>query len=170
MNRTYAREWYINRIDRIREILGEDCGISHDMISGFCSETEEEHRDTLSLMDYVKYDFGYMFSYSERPGTLAAKKYEDDIPADVKLRRLQEIIAKQQVHSLIKNKKLIGTVQRVLAEGFSKKSDNDLQGRTDQNKVVVFPKENYKAGQYINVLINDCTTATLLGTAVESEV
>ncbi|MFB0945714.1 MAG: tRNA-2-methylthio-N6-dimethylallyladenosine synthase [Spirosomataceae bacterium] len=170
MNRTYTREWYINRIDRIREILGNDCGISHDMIAGFCSETEEEHQDTLSLMDYVKYDFGYMFSYSERPGTLAAKKYKDDIPADVKLRRLQEIIAKQQEHSLIKNKKLVGTVLRVLAEGFSKKSDNDLQGRTDQNKVVVFPKENYKAGQYINVLINDCTTATLLGTVVENEV
>lgn len=169
MNRTYTREWYINRIDRIREVLGENCGISHDMIAGFCSETEEEHQDTLSLMDYVKYDFGYMFSYSERPGTPAAKKYEDDIPADVKLRRLQEIIAKQQEHSLIKNKQLIGTVQRVLAEGFSKKSDNDLQGRNDHNKVVVFPKGNCKPGDYVNVLITDCTTATLLGTTVESE-
>ncbi|MDP5139124.1 MAG: MiaB/RimO family radical SAM methylthiotransferase, partial [Spirosomaceae bacterium] len=169
MNRTYTREWYINRIDRIREVMGENCGISHDMIAGFCSETEEEHQDTLSLMEYVKYDFGYMFSYSERPGTPAAKKYEDDIPADVKLRRLQEIIAKQQEHSLIKNKQLIGTVQRVLAEGFSKKSDNDLQGRNDHNKVVVFPKGNCKPGDYVNVLITDCTTATLLGTTVESE-
>ncbi len=168
MNRTYDRAWYLNKIDRIRAILGEDCGISHDMIAGFCTETEEEHQDTLSLMDYVKYDYGYMFAYSERPGTPAAKKYADDIPEEVKKRRLQEIIAKQQQHSLFRNKQAIGQVQRVLIEGFSKKSTDDLQGRNDHNKVVVFPRKHYQKGQYVNVLIEDCTTATLLGTVVEN--
>lgn len=166
MNRTYDRAWYLNKIDRIRAILGEDCGISHDMIAGFCTETEAEHQDTLSLMDYVKYDYGYMFAYSERPGTPAAKKYADDIPEEVKKRRLQEIIAKQQEHSLYRNKQAIGQIQRVLIEGFSKKSTEDLQGRNDHNKVVVFPKKHYQKGQYVNVLIKDCTTATLLGTVV----
>lgn len=168
MNRTYDREWYLSKIDRIRDVLGEDCGISQDMIAGFCSETEEEHQDTLSLMDYVKYDYGYMFSYSERPGTPAAKKYVDDVPADVKKRRLQEIIARQQEHSLFRNKQAIGKVQRVLVEGFSKKSENDLQGRNDHNKVVVFPKMHYQKGQYVNVLIEECTTATLKGIVVAS--
>ena len=133
MNRTYSRDWYINRIDAIKDILGQECGISSDMIAGFCSETEEEHQDTLSLMDYVKYDFSYMFYYSERPGTLAAKKYKDDIPLKVKKRRLQEIIAKQNQNSLERNQQDIGKVFKVLVEGFSKRSQEDLQGRTSSN-------------------------------------
>jgi tRNA-2-methylthio-N6-dimethylallyladenosine synthase len=166
MNRTYDREWYLNRIDAIRAILGEECGISHDLIAGFCTETEDEHKDTLSLMEYVKYDYGYMFAYSERPGTPAAKKLEDDIPEDVKKRRLNEIIALQQQHSLARNQMSIGKVQKVLVEGFSKRSDDFLQGRNDQNKVVVFPKLNFQKGDYVNVLIKECTAATLIGEAV----
>ncbi|RRB06421.1 tRNA (N6-isopentenyl adenosine(37)-C2)-methylthiotransferase MiaB [Larkinella rosea] len=166
MNRTYDREWYIQKIDRIRAILGEDCGISHDMISGFCSETEEEHQDTLSLMEYARYDYGYMFAYSERPGTPAAKKYADDVPYEVKLRRLNEIIALQRDMSLERNQRHIGKVQRVLIEGFSKRSDDFLSGRNDQNKMVVFPKGNYQKGQYVNVLVTDCTAATLRGVTV----
>ncbi|GAB3940026.1 tRNA (N6-isopentenyl adenosine(37)-C2)-methylthiotransferase MiaB [Spirosoma harenae] len=166
MNRTYDRPWYIGKIDRIREILGEDCGISTDMISGFCTETEEEHQESLSLMDYVHYDYAYMFAYSERPGTLAAKKYADDIPEDVKKRRLNEIIAKQLTHSAERNQRHIGQVQRVLIEGPSKRSDDFLCGRNDQNKMVVFPKGNFQKGQYVNVLVNECTSATLLGEVV----
>ncbi|MFY0594393.1 tRNA (N6-isopentenyl adenosine(37)-C2)-methylthiotransferase MiaB [Roseivirga sp.] len=166
MNRTYTREWYINRVDAIREILGETCGISSDMITGFCSETEEEHQDTLTLMDYVKYDFSYMFFYSERPGTLAAKKYEDDIPLEVKKRRLQEVINKQQATSLERNKLDLGQIQKVLIEGTSKRSEDQLQGRNSANKVVIFPKGEHKKGDYVNVLIEDCTTATLFGSAV----
>jgi len=167
MNRTYTRDWYINRVDAIREIIGEDCGISSDMIAGFCTETEEEHKETLSLMDYVKYDFSYMFFYSERPGTLAAKKYEDDIPLDIKKRRLSEIIKKQQAHSLERNKRDIGKVHKVLIEGTSKRSEEDLQGRNSANKVVIFPRKDYKKGQYVNVLVKDCTAATLFGNIVE---
>ncbi|MFT4031393.1 MAG: tRNA (N6-isopentenyl adenosine(37)-C2)-methylthiotransferase MiaB [Siphonobacter sp.] len=163
MNRTYDREWYINRVDAIRTILGGDCGISQDMIAGFCTETEEEHRDTLSLMEYVKYDYGYMFAYSERPGTPAAKKLVDDIPEEVKKRRLNEIIALQQQHSLERNQQAIGKVHKVLVEGPSKRSAEHLQGRNDQNKVVVFPKHSYSKGQYVKVLVTDCTAATLLG-------
>lgn len=166
MNRTYSREWYINRVDAIREILGEECGISSDMITGFCSETEEEHQDTLTLMDYVQYDFSYMFFYSERPGTLAAKKYADDIPLPVKKRRLQEVIDKQQAMSLERNKLDLGKVQRVLIEGTSKRSEEQLQGRNSANKVVIFNKENHERGEYVNVLIEDCTTATLFGKVV----
>ncbi|ARK11216.1 tRNA (N6-isopentenyl adenosine(37)-C2)-methylthiotransferase MiaB [Fibrella sp. ES10-3-2-2] len=166
MNRTYDREWYMQKIDRIRAILGEDCGISHDMISGFCSETEAEHQDTLSLMEYARYDYGYMFAYSERPGTLAAKKYKDDVPEDVKKRRLNEIIALQQRLSLERNQRHIGQIHRVLAEGPSKRSDADLSGRNDQNKVVVFPKGTYQQGDYVNVLITECSSATLIGTVV----
>ncbi|MFC5407736.1 tRNA (N6-isopentenyl adenosine(37)-C2)-methylthiotransferase MiaB [Larkinella bovis] len=166
MNRTYDRAWYIQKIDRIRAILGEDCGISHDMISGFCSETEEEHQDTLSLLAYARYDYGYMFAYSERPGTPAARKYADDVPDDVKIRRLNEIIALQRNLSLERNQRHIGKVQRVLVEGTSKRSDDFLCGRNDQNKMVVFPKENFQKGQYVNVLVTDCTAATLLGKAV----
>lgn len=169
MNRTYDREWYLERVDSIRRILGEECGISHDMIAGFCTETEEEHLDSLSLLEHVRFDFGFMFSYSERPGTPAAKKFADDIPADVKQRRLSEIIAIQQRISAERNQKLIGTVQRVLAEGFSKRSDDDLSGRSDQNKVVIFPKENFKKGDYVNVLITDTTSATLRGKAIVEE-
>ncbi len=169
MNRTYDREWYMNRVDAIRRILGEDCGISQDMIAGFCTETEEEHRDTLTLMEYVKYDFGYMFAYSERPGTPAAKKFVDDIPEEVKKRRLNEIIALQQQHSMERNQMALGKVHRVLVEGTSKRSTEHLQGRNDQNKVVVFPKHHFEKGQYVNVLVTDCTTATLLGEPVLSE-
>jgi tRNA-2-methylthio-N6-dimethylallyladenosine synthase len=166
MNRTYDREWYLERIDSIRRILGEDCGISHDLIAGFCTETEEEHRDSISLLEYVKFDFGYMFAYSERPGTLAAKKLKDDISAEVKQRRLAEIIDVQQRISLERNQRLIGTVQKVLVEGTSKRSPEEFTGRIDQNKKVVFPKENFKKGDYVNVIITECTAATLRGKAV----
>ncbi|MGN6178925.1 MAG: tRNA (N6-isopentenyl adenosine(37)-C2)-methylthiotransferase MiaB [Mucilaginibacter sp.] len=166
MNRTYDREWYINRINAIRRIL-PGCGISTDVITGFCSETEEEHQDTLSMMDYVKYDFAYMFMYSERPGTLAAKRYADDIPEDVKRRRLSEVVKKQQQYSHERLLELIGTTQKVLIEGFSKKSDKDYCGRSDQNAMVVFPvAEHYKPGQYVDVQIERCTTATLIGRVI----
>ena len=162
MNRTYDREWYIDRVDAIREILGEECGISSDMIAGFCSETEEEHKDTLTLMDYVKYDFSYMFFYSERPGTLAAKKYEDDIPLETKKRRLQEIIDKQRELSMERNKMDIGKVFNVLIEGKSKRSDEKLQGRNSANKVIIF-KGDIPKGHYAEVKVTSCTPATLFG-------
>jgi tRNA-2-methylthio-N6-dimethylallyladenosine synthase len=166
MNRTYDREWYIDRIDAIRRII-PGCAISTDVITGFCSETDEEHQDTLSMMDYVQYDFAYMFMYSERPGTLAAKRYADDIPDAVKRNRLKEIVAKQQEHSYIRLQKLVGTTQKVLIEGFSKKSDQDYCGRSDHNAMVVFPVgENYKPGEYVNVYIDRSTTATLIGKVV----
>jgi tRNA-2-methylthio-N6-dimethylallyladenosine synthase len=167
MNRTYTREWYIDRIDAIRRII-PGCAISTDVITGFCTETDEEHQDTVSMMDYVKYDFAYMFMYSERPGTLAAKRYADDIPEDVKKVRLQEIVAKQQQYSLVRLQAQIGKIQKVLIEGTSKKSQNDYCGRSDQNAMVVFPKdERYKPGQYVNVMAERCTTATLMGTIVD---
>jgi tRNA-2-methylthio-N6-dimethylallyladenosine synthase len=166
MNREYTREWYLERIQRIKQILGDDCGISSDMITGFCTETEEEHQQTLSLMDIVQYDFAYMFFYSERPGTLAAKKYKDDVALDVKKRRLNEIIEKQTSHSLLRNKSDVGKTFKVLIEGFSKRSDNHLQGRNSANKVVVFPRENYQKGEYVNVKIQSCTGATLVGEAI----
>jgi tRNA-2-methylthio-N6-dimethylallyladenosine synthase len=163
MNRTYDRDWYINRIDAIRKII-PGCAISTDVITGFCSETDEEHQDTLSMMDYVHYDFAYMFMYSERPGTLAAKRYADDIPDAVKSSRLKEVVAKQQQHSFIRLQSQLGKVQKVLIEGFSKKSDKDYCGRSDQNAMVVFPvDEKYKPGQYVNVLVERTTTATLIG-------
>jgi len=166
MNRTYDREWYMNRVDAINRII-PGCAISTDMITGFCTETEEEHQETLSMMDYVQYYFAYMFMYSERPGTLAAKRYADDIPEPVKLRRLQEVVAKQQQHSHIRLLALIGTTQKVLIEGFSKKSKNDYAGRSDQNMMVIFPVgEGYKPGEYVNVLIERCTTATLMGIVI----
>ena len=166
MNRTYDREWYINRIDAIRRIIPE-CAVSTDVITGFCSETEEEHQDTLRMMDYVRYDFAYMFMYSERPGTLAAKRYADDIPEAIKRSRLKEIVAKQQQHSFLRLQAQVGTTQKVLIEGFSKKSNNDYCGRSDHNAMVVFPvDERYKPGQYVNVLVERCTTATLIGTIV----
>lgn len=168
MNRTYTREWYIAKVDRIREILPH-CGISSDMIAGFCTETEEEHRDTLSIMEYSKYDMSYMFFYSERPGTLAAKRYADDIPDEVKKRRLQEIVDLQGRLSRESNERDLGLTFKVLIEGNSKKSDADWMGRTSQNKVIVFPKEQYQLqkGDYVNVKVLDCTQATLLGTIVE---
>ena len=165
MNRGYTREWYLNRVEAINRII-PDCAISADVITGFCTETEEEHQETLSLMDEVKYHFSYMFKYSERPNTLAQRKYEDDIPEDVKTRRLNEIIAKQQSHSLERMKADVGKTLEVLVEGVSKKSENELFGRTSQNSVVVFPRKDYKTGDYVNVKIHDCTSATLLGNAV----
>ncbi len=169
MNRTYDRNWYINRVDAIRRIIPE-CAISTDMITGFCSETAEEHQDTLSMMDYVQYDFAYMFMYSERPGTLAAKRYADDIPDAVKRNRLKEIVAKQQQHSYIRLQAQLGKVQKVLIEGFSKKSDKDYCGRSDQNAMVVFPvDENHKPGQYVNVMVERTTTATLIGRIVSPQ-
>jgi tRNA-2-methylthio-N6-dimethylallyladenosine synthase len=167
MNRDYSREWYLQRVNRLREILGDDCGISSDMIAGFCSETEEDHQETLSLMDQVVYDFAYMFYYSERPGTLAAKKFADNIPLDVKKRRLEEIIVKQRQHSSLKNNQDVGKTFKVLIEGYSKKTEEDLQGRTSSNKVVVFPKGNKKKGEYAIVKIEGCTGGTLLGKIVE---
>jgi len=166
MNRGYSREWYLNRIESIRKII-PDCAISMDIISGFCSEIEEEHQDTLSLMDIVKYDFGYMFSYSERPNTQAQRKFEDDIPAEVKKRRLQEIIDKQMGHSLIRNQNHVGKTHKVLVEGVSKKSKEELFGRNTQNTVVVFPKEDYKIGDYVLVEVDQCTSATLKGKAIK---
>lgn len=165
MNRNYSREWYLDKVNRIREII-PDCGISCDIISGFCTETETEHEDTLSLMAISQFDFSYMYNYSERPGTLAARKYADDVPEDVKSRRLQEIIKLQNDISKAKNKAREGSIQRVLVEGTSKKSENDLKGRSDQNIVVIFPAENYKPGQYVDVLIERSTTTSLIGKAV----
>lgn len=165
MNRTYSREWYLEKVKRIREII-PDCGISCDIIAGFCSETEEEHRDTLSLMELSRFDFSYMYKYSERLGTLAQKKMTDDVPEDVKSRRLTEIIALQNKLSLENNTRYIGKMVKVLAESPSKKSDQDLSGRNDQNIKVVFPKENYNIGDYVNVLVERVTTATLIGKAV----
>jgi tRNA-2-methylthio-N6-dimethylallyladenosine synthase len=167
MNREYTREWYLGRIQKIKEILGDDCGISSDMITGFCSETEEEHQETLSLMDAVQYDFAYMFYYSERPGTLAAKKYKDDISLEIKKRRLSEIIEKQTSHSLLRNKADVGKVFRVLIEGFSKRTDDDLQGRSTSNKVIVFPRGAHQKGQYVNVKVEACTGGTLVGKVIE---
>ena len=162
MNRGYSREWYLQRIEAIHEII-PDCAISTDVISGFCGETEAEHKDTLSLMDAVKYDFAYMFKYSERPKTLAERKFEDDIPDEVKSKRLSEIIDKQLKFSLASNKKRIGLIEKVLIEGESKRSNEHMCGRTSRNSMVVFPKGNGKKGQYVNVKITDCTSATLIG-------
>jgi len=166
MNRTYTREWYMNRIDAIRRII-PGCAISADIIAGFCTETEEEHQDTLSIMDYARYNFAYTFSYSERPGTLAARKYPDDIPEDVKARRLAEIFKKQQEDSLACLEEFVGQTVRILIEGFSKKSDKEFRGRNDQNAMAVFPVvENVKPGEYVNVYIERCTSATLIGKIV----
>lgn len=162
MNRQHTREEYISLINAIRKIL-PDCAISQDMITGFCGETEDEHLDTLSLMQYVKYDYGFMFAYSERSGTLAARKMTDDVPLEIKKRRLQEIIALQQKLSFENTRKYIGKTVEVLIEGISKKSEKDWMGRISQNYVVVFPKKNEKIGDFIQVKIKDCTSATLKG-------
>ena len=166
MNRGYTRDWYLNKIQRIREILGEDCGLSSDMIAGFCSETEEDHADTLSLMDAVAFDYAYMFYYSERPGTLAEKKFADDVSLEIKKRRLAEIIEKQTAHSLMRNQADVGKIFQVLIEGPSRKSPEFLQGRNSATKVIVFPKGTYSKGQYVNVRVDSCTGATLIGNAV----
>jgi tRNA-2-methylthio-N6-dimethylallyladenosine synthase len=165
MNRGYTREWYMDRIASIKRII-PDCGISTDTISGFCSETDEDHAETLSLMELVNYDFSYMFAYSERPKTLAERKFKDDVPEEVKKRRLQEIVDLQQKHSAIRTKEGVGKVHRVLIEGVSKKSKDQYFGRNSQNTTVVFPKGNFKPGEYANVLATSCTTATLIGEAV----
>lgn len=166
MNRGYTREWYLGKVEKIREVLGDDCGLSSDMITGFCTETEDEHQDTLTLMDAVVFDFSYMFYYSERPGTLAAKKWADDVPEETKKRRLSEIIKKQNEHSRLRNQRDVGRVHRVLIEGESKRSADYWQGRNSANKVVVFPKESFRKGDYVNVRVDDCTGATLIGQAV----
>jgi tRNA-2-methylthio-N6-dimethylallyladenosine synthase len=164
MNRTYTREWYMAKIDSIRRIMPE-CSISSDFIAGFCTEDETDQQDTLALMEYCKYDFSYMYFYSERPGTLAARRFKDDIPEDVKKRRLEEIVQMQNKLSLENYKKDIGKIFNVLIEGDSKKSYADWKGRTSQNKVVIFPKGNYgfKKGDYVNVLVEKCSQGTLLG-------
>jgi tRNA-2-methylthio-N6-dimethylallyladenosine synthase len=162
MNRKYTREWYMDRIKSIREIIPE-CSISTDIIAGFCTETEQDHNDTLSLMQKVKYDFAYMFKYSERPGTHAERHFKDDISEETKSKRLTEIINLQNKLSYESKKKDIDKVFQVLVEGSSKKSADKLYGRTTQNKVVVFPKMNYKPGDYVNVRIVGCTPGTLLG-------
>jgi tRNA-2-methylthio-N6-dimethylallyladenosine synthase len=166
MNRGYSREWYLDKVKKIREILGFDCSISSDMITGFCTESEDEHQETLTLMDEVQYDFAYMFYYSERPGTLAAKKWGDDITLEIKKRRLDEIIKKQREHSYLRNKADVGKVHKVLIEGTSKRSENFLQGRNTSNKVIVFPQEDFCKGEYVSVLVEDCTGGTLVGRAV----
>ncbi len=166
MNRTYDREWYKNKVRRIYEIM-PDCAISSDMIAGFCTETEAEHQDTLSMMEFAQYSMSYMFYYSERPGTLAAKKYEDDIPLATKKRRLQEIIILQTKISQAHNEKDIGKTFKVLIEGDSKKSENDFKGRNSQNKMLVFPKvAGYSPGDYVNVSVENATSATLIGQIV----
>jgi tRNA-2-methylthio-N6-dimethylallyladenosine synthase len=166
MNRQHTREEYMELIDKIRRII-PGCSISQDLIAGFPTETEEDHKDTLSLMEYVEYDFGYMFAYSERPGTLAARKMEDDVPEEVKKRRLQEIVDLQQVLSEKRTKRFLGQTVEILIEKESKKSTAHWSGRNSENVVTVFPKGHYKVGDYVRVKVNDCTTATLIGEAVE---
>ncbi len=165
MNRGYSREWYLERIAAIKSII-PGCAISTDIITGFCGETAQEHEATLSLMDIVQYDFAYMFKYSERPKTLAERRYKDDVPEEVKGQRLNEIIEKQLAHSLASNQRMVGTIQKVLIEGNSKRSAEHLCGRTGSNAMVVFPKENQEKGNYVQVRITDCTSATLLGEIV----
>ena len=165
MNRTYSREWYIAKVNRIREII-PGCGLSTDMITGFCTETDEDHEQSMSLMEYCKYDLAYMYFYSERPGTLAARRFKDDVPENLKKKRLQEMVDLHRIHSLQSMQRDIGKTCKVLVEGVSKKSANELQGRSDHNKVVVFPKSNFTKGDYVMVKINSCTAGTLIGNAV----
>ncbi len=167
MNRQHTREEYMELVDNIKRIIPE-CAISQDMITGFCGETEQDHQDTLSLMEYVKYDFGFMFAYSERPGTLAAKKMEDDVPHEVKKRRLSEIIDLQQKHGLYRMQQMIGKTVEILIEGNSKKSSEHWMGRNSQNAVAVFPKTDEKIGDLVMVKVDNCTSATLIGTRVAS--
>ena len=166
MNRKYDREWYMDRIRAIRNII-PGCSVSTDMITGFSTETEEDHQESLSLMEWAGYDFAYMFKYNERPGTVAARKYPDDVPEEIKTRRLNEIIKLQNSLSAKSKQQDLGKVLKVLAENVSKKSDEHLAGRTSQNKVVVFPRNDYRPGDYVNVKIEKCTSATLIGKAAE---
>ena len=163
MNRTYTREWYLNKINSIKNIIGDNCGISSDFISGFCSETDKEHKETISLMDKIKYDYSYTFSYSERKGTMAERKFTDDIPDNIKQKRLSELIIKQREHSLYRNKLCVNKTFKVLIEGLSKKSKNKFKGRSSENKMIVFPKSNYNIGDYVNVKVLECNSATLFG-------
>ncbi len=165
MNRQHTREEYMELVDNIFKIIPE-MSLSQDMIVGFCGETEQDHKDTLELMEYVKYDFGFMFAYSERPGTLAGKKMDDDVPAEIKKRRLTEVINLQQKHALYRTQQHLGKTEEVLIEGTSKKDANQWKGRNTQNTVIVFPKEHYKLGDFVNVKVENCTSATLIGTAV----
>jgi tRNA-2-methylthio-N6-dimethylallyladenosine synthase len=165
MSRKYTREWYMDRIRTIKKHI-PDCGLSTDIIAGFCGETEEDHKQTLSLMERVGYDYAFMFKYSERPNTIAQKKFKDDVSEEIKSRRLTEIIDLQQVLSLSANKQNIGKTFEVLVESFSKRSKEDLAGRNSQNKMVVFPKKDFNIGDYVIVKIKDCTAATLIGEAV----
>jgi tRNA-2-methylthio-N6-dimethylallyladenosine synthase len=165
MNREYSREWYIDRVNSIRTII-PDCTLSTDMITGFCTETEEDHKESLSLMEWAGFDFAYMFKYSERPGTKAARKYKDDVAENIKSERLSEMISLQNKLSAQAKKNDIGKVYEVLIEGFSKRSDEYLSGRTSQNKVVVFPRGELKKGDYVKVLIERCTSATLIGRSI----
>jgi tRNA-2-methylthio-N6-dimethylallyladenosine synthase len=165
MNRQHTREEYMQLVDKILEII-PGCGISQDIITGFPTETEKDHQDTLSLMEYVKFYFGYMFKYSERPGTMAARKLEDDIPEETKKRRLTEIVDAQRNHSAYRTKESLGKIVEVLIERESKKSDAHWSGRNPQSLVVVFPKENYKPGDFVLVKVTDCTSATLIGEAL----
>lgn len=166
MNRTYTREWYKKKIDRILELI-PDCGLSTDVITGFCTETEEDHQETMDIMNYARFDLAYMYAYSERPGTLAARRYRDDVEADVKKRRLAEIVALHRTHTLASMQKDVGKTFKVLIEGTSKRSEDDLFGRNDQNKVIVFPKGEHKKGEYVMVKVENCTAGTLLGKVVE---
>lgn len=165
MNRKYNREWYLDRIKTIKKHI-PDVGLSTDIITGFCSETEEEHQQTLSLMEEVSFDYAFMFKYSERPDTIAARRFKDDVPEEVKSRRLQEIIKLQQKMSLKNNERDVGKTFEVLIEKVSKKSSKELAGRNSQNKMIVFPKEDYKPGEYVSVKVHDCTAATLIGVVV----
>ena len=168
MNRGYSREEYLDRIAAIKKYM-PDCAISTDIICGFCGETEEEHADTVSLMEQVGFDYAYMFNYSERPKTLAERKYKDDVPEATKTKRLQEVIALQTHLSLVSNQRDIGKTFEVLVEGTSKKSEDELYGRNSQNKVIVFPKEDFKRGDYVMVTVHDCTSATLMGKTEKSQ-
>lgn len=169
MNRSYTREWYMAKIDEIKRLIPA-CGISADVITGFCTETEEDHLQTLEIMRYSKYDMSYMFFYSERPGTLAQRRYEDDIPENIKKERLQEIVALQNQLSAESNRKDVGKIFKVLVEGESKRSASDWMGRSTQNKVIVFKKENHglQKGDYAWVRVNSCTQATLIGEVAEA--
>ena len=166
MNRTYTREWYKAKVNRIKEIM-PDCAISSDIIAGFCTEEEQDHLDTMEIMEHAAYEFSYMFIYSERPGTLAAKRYKDDVPNEIKKRRLEEIVSLQNRLSLESNQRDVGKIYQVLIEGNSKKSDTQWMGRNSQNKVIVFDKlerSEQKPGDYVTVSVTGCTQATLLGT------
>jgi tRNA-2-methylthio-N6-dimethylallyladenosine synthase len=166
MNRTYTKEWYLHKVKRIMEII-PGCGLSTDIITGFCTETEDDHQETIDIVKQCKFDLAYMYAYSERPGTLAARRYADDIPEEVKSRRLSEIIDVHRINSHNSNLADVGMVYDVLVEGSSKKNSDDYCGRTDKNKMVVFPKGASQKCDYVKVLITGCTSGTLLGELID---